>query len=532
MGVLRVIRPHIPWYKPGVDPVADKPTDQTHGVPRGVAVITLAKAYFLLTGFAQPLVLTRLLHTEGYGLYGVVLNTVSILNNVVVAGSIQAMSRAVTEDGSRALRRGIVLHAILGLTLASALVALAVPLGVGALHDPRVPPLLRVGAIVVGDYTVYAALVGALNGQRRFVSQAGLDITFATLRTALVLGLSATHFGVTGAVVGFAIASAVILAVALVVLLPVLRETSVGKASQSTRIDRGVREFVLRYASFFAPVLVYQLALNLVLQADLLVMKSVLSGRLAPAALDELNGIYKAVQNFAFLPYQLLLSVTFVVFPVVSLTTQTGDKETTRRFVHRALRLSALALGAMLAVLTGLSRGVLLLAFKPEVGVGAAALRVLSVAQGAFALAVIAATLLLAAGRAAAATGLMVAMLLATLAGDYAGLSIVPPGVDSLTATAVGTALGCTLGMLAIGMYTRRVFGSFLSLSTALRVGVSTAAAAWVASRLPLHGKLGTLVAAPVTVGMYFLALVLTRELTRGDLSALRPSQRGAMPTG
>jgi hypothetical protein len=131
-------------------------------------------------------------------------------------------------------------------------------------------------------------------------------------------------------------------------------------------------------------VLVYQLALNLVLQSDLLVFKAILARRAVTAAasglaVNDLVGIYKAVQNFAFLPYQLLLAVTFVIFPVVSRATLEGDRDTTARFVAGATRFSLLALGAMLAVLTGLPRGVLRIAYRPPFDEGlrgpAAALR-------------------------------------------------------------------------------------------------------------------------------------------------------------
>nr|MBK7068627.1 hypothetical protein [Deltaproteobacteria bacterium] len=115
--------------------------------------------------------------------------------------------------------------------------------------------------------------MGALNGRRRFRAQAGLDITFATLRTSLVLGLASTHLRVTGAIAGFAIASFIILLVALALHRDELR------APVTKSVSTGV--FARNYARFFAPVLVYQLALNLVLQADLLVMKAVLSWRRA-----------------------------------------------------------------------------------------------------------------------------------------------------------------------------------------------------------------------------------------------------------
>ncbi len=483
---------------------------------RGVAVIAAAKGWFLLTGFAQPLVLTRVLHEDGYGLYGVVLNVVSILNNVVVAGSIQSMSRAVTEEGAVALRRGLALHAALGAMLSGALVVGADALGAGVLHDARLPPLLRIGAIVVADYSVYAALVGALNGRRRFRAQATLDITFATLRTALVIGLGATSLHVTGAIAGFAAASAIIVCVALAML----RDDLVGPAPATPALGA----FARRYVRFFAPVLAYQLALNLVLQADLLVLKGVLARR--PDATSEtinvLTGVYKAVQNFAFLPYQLLLAVTFVVFPVVSASTLEGDREATGEFVRAAMRFSALALGAMLAVLAGMPRGVLRLAYRAPFEAGAAALRTLSLAQGAFALSVIGTTMVLAAGRTGAATALMTVTLGAVLAGDLVGLAGAGTDASALAGTALGTFGGCLVGLAIVGAYVRRQFGGFLAVPTALRTLVSAALAAAVAATVPWPGKVGTLLGAGVVVVVYVALLVVTRELRPSELARIR----------
>jgi hypothetical protein len=134
--------------------------------------------------------------------------------DAVVTGSIQSMSRAVIQGGGRALRRGLLLHAALGVTLGGSLALGADALGAGVLHDSRLPGLLRLGAIVVADYSVYAALVGAFNGRHRFATQAGLDITFSTMRTGLLIAFASTSMRVTGAMTGFAIASAVIVAVA------------------------------------------------------------------------------------------------------------------------------------------------------------------------------------------------------------------------------------------------------------------------------------------------------------------------------
>lgn len=514
-----VIHRAVPTYRESspTDTEAESKAEATaRESTRGVAVIAVAKAWFLLTGFAQPLVLTRLLLGEGYGLYGVVLNVISILNNVVVAGSIQAMSHAVTDGGVTALRKGLLIHAALGLTLAGALVAGADLLGAGVLHDPRLPPLLRIGAIIVADYSVYAALVGALNGRRRFRAQAGLDITFATLRTSLVLGLASTQLRVTGAIAGFAIASFIILLVALALHRDELR------APATKSVSTGV--FARSYARFFAPVLVYQLALNLVLQADLLVMKAVLSRRegVDEAAINTLAGVYKAVQNFAFLPYQLLLAVTFVVFPVVSKSTLEGDREATAGFVRGALRFSAMGLGAMLAVLGGMPGAVLRLAYRPPFDQGAPVLRWLSLAQGAFALSVIGTTIVLAAGRTAAATALMGVMLVAVFVGNLVGLVTAPADLSALTHTALGTLFGCLVGVVLVGAYVRRTFGAFLPAATALRVAACAVGAGAVGAWVPWPGKVGTLLGAAVIALVYVGLLVVTGELRTAEIARIR----------
>ncbi len=492
---------------------------------RGAAFITLAKLWFMATGFLQPLVLTRLLGTEGYGLYALALSAISIVNNVVVTGSIQSMSRAVIQGGSRSLRRGLLLHAALGATLGGSLALGADLLGSDVLHDSRLPGLLRIGAIVVADYSVYAALVGAFNGRHRFATQAGLDITFSTMRTGLLIAFASTSMRVTGAMTGFAIASMVIVAVALFAA----RRDLIEREGEERSGPSSFRSFVTTYGGFFAPVLLYQLALNLVLQVDGLLYKALTSrGGMTETEVNSMVGIYKAAQTFAFLPYQLLLSVTFVVFPVVSRATLEGDKDTTKGFVDGAVRFSAMALGAMLAVLAGLPRGVLSLAFKPEYAAGERALRFLSLGQGAFSLSVIGTTIVLAAGRTRAATAIMLVTLVGVVVGDVAGVRLSSGGSATLDGLAMGTAGGWVLGVILVGWYVRAEFGAFLRFATAGRVALCTAVAAVVAGKLPLHGKVGTLIAAAVTAGLYVVMLAVTGELGRAELERVkRITRRG-----
>jgi len=504
-------------------PATDSHAETARDSTRGVAVIAFAKVWFLLTGFPQQVLLLWILRPVAYGVYGSVLNVISIVNNVVVTASIQGMSRAVTESGNAALRRGLQLHVMFGVFASGSLMLLATPIGLGILGDPQLPGLLRIAAIVVGLYAVYAALVGALNGARRFRAQAGLDILFATLRTGLILGLAATPFAVRGAVSGFAAASVVITLTAAVVVFrtPLAEHPPPGDSSATP--SRTFGEFARHYTRFFAPVVVYQFALNLVLQSDLLVLKALLVRRAGASihAVNQLVGMYKSVQNFAFLPYQLLLAVTFVAFPVVSRATLAGDREATRRFVAGTARFSLLALGAMLAVLAGMPFRVLRLAYPPGVAEGANVLRILSIGQGFFALAVIGTTIIVASGRIALATVIMVGTFACTFGGNVLGVFLGHSGVHALEGAASGTAAGSFAAFVVVSITCARTFGAFVTPATLARAVIAAGVSAIPLSFVGTRGKLLTLALAPTAVALYIVALVALREIGAAERTAI-----------
>src|SRR5881227_1941069 len=60
------------------------PADVARVAGRGTIYISAAKLWFILSGFGIQLTLTRLMSTEQYGLYLVVIGLISIINAVVV----------------------------------------------------------------------------------------------------------------------------------------------------------------------------------------------------------------------------------------------------------------------------------------------------------------------------------------------------------------------------------------------------------------------------------------------------------------
>ena len=67
---------------------------------RGLLWITGAKAFFIASSYGTQLVLPRLLGTVAdFGLFATAMNVVSILNNVLIASTLQSVSKFVSGDG-------------------------------------------------------------------------------------------------------------------------------------------------------------------------------------------------------------------------------------------------------------------------------------------------------------------------------------------------------------------------------------------------------------------------------------------------
>jgi stage V sporulation protein B len=480
---------------------------------RGLALITLAKLYFIVMGFAVQLGLPRLLSPVVYGRYALAMSFVSLINNVLIAATVQSVSKRVSENqelaGAR-LRQGLYLQLAIGLVLSLGLMGSAPWLAAYA-RSPDLTALLRVVALVPLFYALYAALIGSLNGRQLFKRQALLDASFTTLRTVGMLGAAALGFGALGVVSGFAGAAFGVLLAAFVLV-------GIGQPGPTLPLRQ--------WFQFMLPVVLFQLGINGMLLLDIWVLQNTVAelGSAAGLAVDaaaqsatELVGFYKTGRDFATVPYQVILSVTFVVFPLVSRATAAGDLDAARTHIRGALRFSILVLFGLAAPLGGGAEALVRLAF-PKYLAGAEALGVLWVGQLALALFVIIATILSGAGRPGVtvfigATGLAITLGLNRLLVQWVGI-----GPYTLRAAALATSLGTLSALLVAAFALRKLLGTGLPLLTLARAALGGAAAFAAARLVPQHSGLIAPVVLIAGVLVYGGVLVATGELGRADL--------------
>jgi stage V sporulation protein B len=484
-------------------------TDAAVVAGRGAIFIGFAKIFFMVSGSIQQIVLPRLIAAAQFGAFAVVNNVVSIVNNTMVQATIQSVSKFTAEDDRNAgavQRAGLRMQAVIGVAVALALF-LGAPLIAAFEKAPQYAPYFRIAAVIPLLYAFYAVFVGSANGLRQFRVQATFDVGFSTAKTVLLLGLAAL-WHVTGAFVGFALAAAFILIVSWRVMrLPVA-------ASAAPFPGR-------RLVPYMAAVGVYALLLNVALNYDLPLLHH-FAGVVDATAAPALAGSYQALRTLALLPYQALIVITFVIFPLVSRSTFAEDRDATRAYITQTLRYALLLAAAMGLVLGARPAALLAILYKPEYGVGAAALPILVAGECCLALLGVACAILNAAGR----TGATLSFMALTVAvGAGAAALLVPratPGAPMLVAAATSTSLGMAAGFAASLVYLRVRLGGAMPLPTVLRVGAGVGAAVLVGRFLPAHGKiLGLLTIAAVGI-VYLGVLVVTGEFGAEDRAKLR----------
>ncbi len=484
---------------------------------RGTIFITASKLWFMVTGAALMFLLPRLVSVAEVGVYKVVIGLVSVVNAVVVTGTIQTVSKFVSQTPEHAhaiKRKALLLQAMLG-GGAATVFALGAPLAASSLNDSSLTPYLRLAALITASYTFYAVFVGVLNGRKDFLRQAGLDAFYSTAKVVLIVAFTvATGYTLTGAIGGFAAAAFTVLVAAALVV-------GIGGRAGASPVGLGA---LLR---FQLALIAFLLVNNLLMKTDLLIVKATISPD--PLVASSAAGAYGAALDFAYIVFQIILSITFVVFPLVSEATFRDEIEVVRGYVRETLRATLVIAALPAALFSANAAEVLRLVYPPEYAAGGPALRIVAVGMLSFAVITVLTSVISSGGR----PWISVAIVACTLVLD-AGLNLSLIPAFGLAGAATATTVAMFAGAASCVVYVRANYGARLPLVSIARVGLVAGVVYAASLLLPSDalferlGLSGLAVRAAVmaefsVMGLVYLAgLVATGEIGKTEWRLLR----------
>lgn len=536
--------------------MSDVVQQETQAAQRGFLVITGAKVWFLITGTILNIGLPRMLGDPArFGDFGVVNTFISIFNMVVIAGGVQVVSKRVSErPGAAAAVRKRTLKLMSWVTIPVCCIILAGAdiIARDVFHDASLAGLLRVAVVITLSYGFYAVFIGLLNGLKLFTQQALFDIGFATLKLVLILGAVLSGFSVMGAITGFAAAAAIIAMVAFVVTRSVATQTSGLGPVPSPEVP--VSDVAI--GGFMLQVMGYTLMINVLLQGDVLVLKSASnfpvgtsftsgagSNQLAilgstmnvpidalvepatTAATAVLSGLYRATKNVSLISYQAVIAITFVIFPLVSRSTFQSDGDATSRYVRQTVRVAALLVAFVATMLAAGGEPLLALLFGDAYRVAAPALTPMLAGMACFALLFVNINILSASGRPYDAFVLAGVAAVAQLTALYFIITGSRGGHEILLYAALVTLVAIAVALVVSAWLLRsklRVSLPWLNLGRILLAAAVSLGAATLTGTLSVAasgGIVGIFVRVCAALVVFVAMLFATRELTRHDLT-------------
>jgi polysaccharide transporter, PST family len=485
------------------EPKPAAPADNVAAIAgRGTIYITAAKFWFMVSGYGIAFTLAHLLTDEDYGIYKVVINAVSIINAVIVTGTYQTVSKHVSQEPeksdsvkSTALRLQVYVGGA-----ASAGFFLLAPVVAHLLNDSRLTNYLRLASLITFSYSFYSVYTGYFNGQKKFLVQASLDAAYSTLKLVLIVLLAWLGFGVAGSVAGFVLAAACILAVS----------ATVGRGG-----DRKGEVRARHLFTFQSYLLLFTFVLTLLQKVDLMLVKALSSSDATTASRN--SGYYAGAIDVANITYQVIISVTFVIFPLVSQSTFDGDRRRTQSYISNTLRYTLMIMALTATLFSANASEVLGVIYRDTYQAGSHALSIVAFGMLFFGLLYVATTIISASGRAAASLLIGVMTL-----GASAALNALLIPAYGLVGAAGATTVSMLAGAIGACVYVRRRFGALISLSSAARI-TGSAGAIYAASLLFSPSSKLLIVAKLIALSVFYLAaLIISGEVGRRDLQVLK----------
>lgn len=461
--------------------------------------IPLAKIYFIITGYGIYFGLTRILETWQFGIYGVVIGLISVINMVFITGTVQGVSKFISEDEDQAesiKRTALIMQCILSgivfilLNIFSHKIA-------GWLNDVSLAPFISISSLIFLFYSYYAVFIGHLNGIRDFKRQGGLDMCYSTLKIIMILSMAYFISPLYGAISGFACASALILIIALFLVG--------NKPAKSAFPMKKLFDFTII-------VMIFTLVQELIMHSDLFLLKA-----LSEKAQSNINaGLYTASLSIARIPFMIMISLNYIVFPAISKATKIEEKEVAKQYIYQSLRICLILSILFTVLIASSSRDTLMLLYPVSYAQAGCALAYLSFGYLFFSVFNVSTAVLTSSGNPLYSLILGIIMLIFQIIFNV--LLIPRYGING---AACATATAQMIGLIVAGMVVYKKFGVFIPFANILRVSAVAAIIYVIALSVHFQG-IFLIIKNIILIVLFVLLMLIVREVSINEIRDLK----------
>lgn len=325
---------------------------------KGALYITISTFTFVISGYLINILLGRFLGPTVYGIYGLLLTLMTVMNLTQTSGLPLAVSKFIAEDEEKAnaiLKSGLVIQIISTIIASIIFFLLAVPLA-KILNDISLVPYLRLTSLIFPFYGIYTIYANYYNGLHLFKTQAFIQIVYSISKLFSILIL-VYFFQVYGAIIGF-------------IISPLIALLFFYHFPKKDMVAFPHKKLIL----YAVPLIGFAIFSNLLQSIDLIFVKALLHG-------DKYTGLYTADQNIAEIPFYGVAALASVLFPSISKHVKQNLTEDTKKLISNALRFTLLITLPSILLISATSLTLLRFLYSSSYNQGADSLAILAIAN-------------------------------------------------------------------------------------------------------------------------------------------------------
>lgn len=458
-----------------------------------VQIIFLASSYIIHAG------LGRFLGPAAYGIFGVVIAVMSLINILLTTGVPLAGSRfiAMANESMTAIKKATVNLQTISSLVVFALYFLISPFIADMLGDPALTNYIRASTFVIPVYAFNSLYGSFLNGLRLFGKQSVIMFVSSVAKVAGAIGLVILGYAIYGAIAGYLLGPLA----GMVIGWYYLRGMEEDPGKRSNTEDFPVRKII----DFALPVIVFSFALLFLMSIDLFFVKRILVE-------DVQAGYYTAASTLSKFPYYILTGVGVAIFPAISKSTAAQDAAQTGKYIRESMRYLVLLLLPSVFIISGSSDSLVQLFYSDKYASASYPLAILTFGLAAFTLFSTLATVINAAGRPGIPMIMTVALIPVAVALNWL---LIP--VYHLEGAAIATTITGLLSLMLSCAYVMKMFGVIMEVASFIRILFASLFVYAITLVIPVTGLILPIWYA-FLFGIYLGILVLIKEFNKYDL--------------
>jgi len=457
----------------------------------------LAQILFIASGYGIHIGIGRMLGPKPYGEFGVIMSLVTVLEIFLAAGMSDSVTKFTAEFPGqwRSIKRqGLKVEAIAGGLVFLSVFFMAKPLA-AALHNMDLVLPLRISAFFIPLMALYSVYMGSLGGQGQFGKRAAAMSVQSLTKVGAVFAFILLGFGIPGAVGAYVLSYGL----ALLAASCLSRKGPTKSAEFSTA----------RLVSFAVPIIIYSGAVALLMNLDMLFVKSLIHDGASA-------GFYTAAVALTRAPYQIFYAFAITMLPAISRTASGQNLVRGSEYVCRAVKAILVLLAPVAFFVAGSAKEILRFIYSSRYLPAAPPLGILILGITLLSLFSLLAAVITGSGR--PKIPMAIACSLVPL-DAVLNLCLIPR--FGLAGAAAGTTIACLAGLIAAALYVQKKFKGLMSFGIAVKILLSALLLYLVPRFWPMAGW-RLVPCALVLFILYALLLIALKVVGREELGMAR----------